>query len=259
MAYTLITGATSGIGECMAYALASEARNLILVGRNEDKLKYLQKDIKKTYNVKVQTYKVDMQNQEELEALVAYVRGLEEKIELFVNNAGVGHYGLFEKGNAVQHQETIDVNISAFTYLTRGLFPCIASGSQVLQVASTASFAPGPYMAVYYASKAYVLSLSLALRNEWRQHGIGVSVLCPGPTKTSFQSKAHMEKSDLAKRLAMTPEAVVASALKGLKKNKALIIPGMTNKIAARMMEVLPNTWGAHLVSGTQQKERGGA
>lgn len=252
--YALITGATSGIGECMAYTLAKEKHNLILVGRNECKLKELQSTLEKTYNVKVQTYQVDMQNEEDIDLLIQELRRMQATVSLFVNNAGVGHYGTFAKGSAKEDKETIDVNITAFTYLTRQIYPFLTQGSQVLQVASTASFAPGPYMAVYYASKAYVLSLSLAIRKEWQAEGIAVSVLCPGPTKTAFQARAHMEKSDFAKRLAMTPEDVVACAIKGLKKNKAIIIPGMSNKLAARTMECLPTTWGTLLVSLTQKK-----
>ena len=109
-------------------------------------------------------------------------------------------------------------------------------------------------MAVYYASKAYVLSFALALRKEWQPKGISVSVLCPGPTKTAFQSRAHMEKKGLAKSLAMSPQAVARIGFKGMCRNKAIIIPGISNKIAARAMELLPTTVGVALVNSTQDK-----
>lgn len=252
--YALITGATSGIGECMAYELAKDKYSLLLVGRSEKKLKNLQDDIQKTYNVEVMTYQVDLTKRDEVHQLIQDLEKQHIKLQVFVNNAGIGHYGTFLDCPVESDMETIEVNIVAFTYLTKMLYPYLEKDAMVLQVASTAAFAPGPYMAVYYASKAYVLSLSLALRKEWKPRGIHVSVLCPGPTKTAFQERAHMEKSELAKSLAMTAKEVAEIAMKGMKKHKALIIPGMTNKIAARTMEFLPSTLGAILVSKTQKK-----
>ena len=254
MKHALITGATSGIGECLVHELAKNNYHLILTGRNKEKLKDLQKDIQESYNVNVKILQLDLREKEALHTLVDTLEDLEGSLNLFVNNAGIGHYGPFLKQGIQEDLDTIAVNITAFTYLTKAVYPYLVKDAKVLQVASTAAFAPGPYMAVYYASKAYVLSLSLALRKEWKRDGINVSVLCPGPTKTSFQSRAHMEKAGLANKLAMSPEDVARISYKGIMKNKALIIPGISNKIAARVMEVIPHTLGAILVNSTQKK-----
>ncbi|MEG0085738.1 MAG: SDR family oxidoreductase [Niameybacter sp.] len=253
--YALITGATSGIGRAMAYLLAEKAYDLLLVARNEKNLKDLQTTLEETYNVKVQVQSVDVTKFTELNQLIDYIAEEKKQIDLFVNNAGVGFFGDFGQMSEEEDLVAIDTNIRGFTYLTKKVYPYLHSGSRVLQVASTAAFAPGPYMAVYYASKAYVLSLSMALRNEWKDKGIQVSILCPGPTKTDFIQKARMHKSGLAKLSAMTPEAVAHIGYKGLMKNKAIIIPGFTNKLSACALTLLPIRVSTLLVRSTQKNE----
>lgn len=252
--YALITGATSGIGMTFAYYLAEKGYKLILVGRNQKKLKDLQIDISKQYNSHVQINQVDLL---QMECLQQFVQELIEsgiKLNLVINNAGIGHYGHFMQHEAEQDHDVVAINIEAVTYLTKQLYPCYGKGTKVLQVASTAAFAPGPSMAVYYASKAYVLSLGLALREEWRPDGIEVSVLCPGTTRTAFLTSAKMQKADFANKLALTPEQVVHVAYRGLIKNKAVIVPGWTNKVSVVAMGLLPATLGAKLVYCTQKK-----
>lgn len=252
--YALITGATSGIGKAMTYLLAKEGYALILVARNKEKLIDLQSKLRKAYNKKIQVFSVDLTKISEINGLIQVLDGQSLKIDVFVNNAGIGFYGQFKDIDARRDLEIIDTNIKGFTYLTKVIKPYLRKGASVLQVASTAAFAPGPYMAVYYASKSYVLSLSMALYNEWKKEDIYVSTLCPGPTKTAFIEKAHMQKSGVAKITAMTPEAVARIAYKGLKKHKPVIIPGITNKIACFIMTILPIRVSTLLVSSTQKK-----
>ena len=255
MSYALITGATSGIGECLLHELAKDGYDLILVGRNKDKLSLLSKLLRNQYGVHTQAFCVDLEKRRALEKFVEALKAQDLRLDCFINNAGIGTYGLFHEGDVEVDDALIEVNIRAFTYLNKALYPLLNKGAQVLQVASTAAFAPGPYMSVYYASKAYVLSLSLALREEWQPAGISVSVLCPGPTKTAFQSRAKMQKKGLAETLAMTPEAVARIAYKGMKRRQAVIVPGVSNQLAVGMMGILPPTLGARLVNATQDKE----
>lgn len=252
--YALITGATSGIGEAIAHLLAKEGYHLILIARNKSKLIELQNILRQAYNKKIDVFSIDLTCINEVDGLIQTLDGQALTIDVFINNAGIGFYGLFDQTQAIDDLAVIDTNVRSFTYLTKGIKPYLKDGSKVLQVASTAAFAPGPYMAVYYASKAYVLSLAMALRDEWKGEGISVSTLCPGPTKTSFIEKAHMQKSGLAKWTAMTPEAVAKVAYKGLEKNKAIIIPGWTNKLACLAMSILPLRISTTLVRSTQQK-----
>ncbi len=250
----LITGATSGIGEAFAKKLAREKYDLWLTGRNQERLEVLKKTLEQAYNVKIDIFQVDFTKEEQVESFCKTILAKQQAIKIFINNAGVGHYGIFADQDEAQIKETIQVNISALTELTRRLYPCFKKGSRIMQVASTAAFAPGPYMSVYYASKAYVLALGLALREEWAKDKIGVSVLCPGPTATAFQQKAKMEKTALAKLFVATPEQVVEVSYKGLIRNQAVIIPGVSNKISAKVLECIPGTIGAKLVSQTQKK-----
>lgn len=251
--YALITGATSGIGEAMSYLLAKEGYNLILVARDYGKLVELQNRLMQAYNKTIYIFSIDLMQTEEIKCLVEALGGQALKIDIFVNNAGIGAYGSFSNVGAECDLRVIDTNIKGFTYLLKQLRPYLNKESCVLQVASTAAFAPGPYMAVYYASKAYVLSLSLGLREEWKGEGIYISTLCPGPTKTAFIKKAHMQKSDFVKFIAMSPEVVAQAAYKGMKKHKAIIIPGWTNKLACFVMSVLPLRIKAKLVCRTQK------
>ena len=251
--YACITGATSGIGKALANLLAREGYDLLLTGRNLNHLKDLQIMLEKTYNVKVHAKSLDVTSIEDMDEFIAYIQAYGMLIDLFVNNAGVGFFGEFQDIDIQDDLVSIDTNIRGLTYLTKKVYPYLRPEGTMLQVASTAAFAPGPYMAVYYASKAYVLSLSVALRNEWKDKGIYVSTLCPGPTKTPFIKKAGMQKSGLARFTAMTPEKVAQIAYKGVKKHKAIIIPGFTNKLSTWIMSLCPIGLSTLLVRSTQK------
>ena len=252
--YTLITGATSGIGEAIANVLGEKGHDLILVGRNESKLKSLKNSISKAYNVKVQACIVDMTEVAQINRMIQWIKEEAFEIDVFVNNAGLGDFGPFFESKTTLQMEMIDVNIKGFTYLLKEIEPYLVGEKRILQVASTAAFAPGPYMSVYYATKAYVLSFSMALKHEVKHRGIKISILCPGPTKTAFQQKAHMQKSGIANWVAMSPEKVADIACKALFEEKILIIPGIFNKISVMAMMLMPMGMAAKMVACTQKK-----
>lgn len=253
--YALVTGATSGIGKMFSYKLAKEGYNLLLVGRNEKVLKKLKKHFEQRYTIEVQVYPIDLGCVKAVDQFIKWIEGEGIMLELVINNAGRGSYGAFEAIPKEVDREVVAVNVQASTYLIKGLIPYLPKGATLLQVASTAAFAPGPYMAVYYASKAYMLSFSLALREELTKKGIQVNVLCPGPTKTPFQRKAGMKKAAFAQKLAMEPWQVVEEAYRGILINKPIIVPGTINKLAVLGMSLMPPTLAAKIVACTQEKE----
>lgn len=252
--YALITGATSGIGEALAELFAQAGYPLVVVGRREEALACLAKKLK-PYGVKVHYCKADLTDSIAIKRFTQWLEREQLVITFLVNNAGIGQFGKFSSYSYERDQAMLETNIMALTHLTKAVLPYVEKGGQILQVASTAAYGPGPYMAVYYASKAYVLSLGIALRAELEAEGIGVSVLCPGPTHTPFVSLAQMKKSPIASRYAMQPEVVAQAAFRGMMQNQGIIIPGMTNKLCTWVMHHVPLEVGAKLVCLTQQKE----
>jgi len=174
--------------------------------------------------------------------LIADVEVAGEQVELLVNNAGFGLIGRFAELDAARQRQMIDLNVGTLTDLCRAVAPQMIarkSGS-ILNVASTAAFQPGPKMAVYFATKAFVLSLSEALHEELKPHGIKVSCLCPGPTRTEFGEVAGFGGNSLFDRVAMNADEVVRMGLKGLDKNRAVVVTGWMNKIVAASTRFAP-------------------
>jgi len=235
--YALITGASSGIGLAMAEALARRGRSLILVARQRDLLETVAIELTQRFGVEVLFRACDLG---EPLRLSGFLLELEEEgahqIDLLVNCAGIGTSGPFLAQDWGLEQDLIDLNILALTRLchTVGNLMALQGGGQILNVSSVAAFSPGPWMSAYHASKAYVLHFSEGLREEVKKTGIKVSVLCPGPTRTSFMRTAQLqsEKLERSQRM-MSPEEVALYAVRALAKNRAVIIPGWRNKLLA--------------------------
>ena len=250
--YVLITGTTSGIGYSFAKVFASEEYNVILVGRNREKLEGIKKDFSDIYNVKVFIEYADFSVREDVENLWISIEKKYPQIDILINNAGIGYNGEFSDINFDAHEFTMEVNMRALTRLSYLAINNMKknSGGKILNVASTGSFQAGPMIGVYYASKAYVLSLSIALREEVSGYNIDVVVLCPGATKTEFCKKAG--KEDLS--VAMNSDDVAKIGYKGLMKNKAIIIPGTMNKVAILISKFMPYIFMARMVKKIQSK-----
>lgn len=251
--YSIVTGATSGIGKALTYKLAREGYNLILVGRNNTRLEKLQKDLLEKYPIEVISFQMDVSDRMHIDKFEKWLEEEKIGIEIFVNNAGVGSFGRFNEVGLTEDMAVVDTNIGGFTYLLKIVTKHILKGGTILQVASTAAFAPGPYMSVYYASKSYVLSLSMAIQEELKKEGIQVSILCPGPTKTAFQETAKMQKGEIANQLSMSSWKVAEIAYKGILRGKSIIIPGTVNKLAVLGMSVLPVKLSTKAVGLTQK------
>jgi short-subunit dehydrogenase len=172
-------------------------------------------------------------------------------IDILVNNAGFGTLGAFVQGNPQEQLRMLQVNVVALTELTRRLLPGMIERrtGRILNVASTAAFQPGPFMAVYYASKAYVLSLSEALSEETSGTGVTVTCLCPGPTRTGFQERAHIENTRLLDVISVMSAADVARAgYEGMMAGRPLVIPGLMNKVGVQSLRLAPRRLTARLV-----------
>lgn len=248
----LITGATSGIGFSFAKIFGEKGWSLILVGRNEKKLEVIKKDFEDEYKTEVFTYAVDISSRENLEKLWIDIEENFSEIDILINNAGAGFNGEFSKISWEKHESIMEVNMRALTRLSYLAVNHMKKNKEgkILNVASTGSFQAGPMIGVYYATKAYVLSLSTAIREEVKEYGIDVVTLCPGATKTEFCKRAG--KDDLSN--AMSSDDVARIGFKGLMKNKAIIIPGFFNKVAIFVSKILSYTLMAKIVKKIQSK-----
>ena len=253
--YTLITGASTGIGYELAKLFAKDRHNLILVARDEGKLETAKNELSK-YNVEVKILSLDLSKSEDIQGLFNYVEMNKLNVDILVNNAGIGTFGDFSEIEWVKEEALIDIIIKVLTKLTKYFLPKIieCKNGGILNVASTAAFCSGPRMAAYYASKAYVLNLTEAIYEECKDSGIRISCLCPGPVKTTFQDKAGIKKSESAKKYLMDAEEVAKVSYKDFKKGKLIIIPGMKNKLLVIGNKLLPRRISRKIILKTNKK-----
>lgn len=253
--YTLITGASTGIGYELAKLFAKDRHNLILVARDEGKLETAKNELSKC-NVEVKILSLDLSKSEDIQGLFNYVEMNKLNVDILVNNAGIGTFGDFSEIEWVKEEALIDINIKVLTKLTKYFLPKIieCKNGGILNVASTAAFCSGPRMAAYYASKAYVLNLTEAIYEECKDTGIKVSCLCPGPVKTGFQGKAGINKSESAKKYLMDAEEVAKITYKEFNKGKLIIIPGVKNKLLVLGNKFLPESISRKIILKTNKK-----
>lgn len=242
--YTVITGASAGIGHALALEFAKNKRNLILVARRFDELVTLANHLKTQYHIKAVIYATDLTHSKEREGLFNYIKEKKLEVDTLINNAGFGLNGAFIENSFQRESEMIELNITALVHLSKLFLKHLGTQKgKLVQVASIAAFFPGPFMSVYYATKAFVLSFSKALRVELSKTNCTVSVLCPGPTLSEFQKVAGMNQSNLFKSKlspVMSSESVASYTFKKLKKNQFLIIPGFLNKVSIYLSSIIP-------------------
>jgi len=234
---TLITGASAGLGAEFARQLARTGEPLALAARRRDRMEELAKEI----GGEVHVFEADLATEGAAASLIAELAAEGLSVSTLVNNAGFGLAGRFAAQPGERQSEMIDLNVRALTELCRLVLPAMlerGSGA-ILNVASTAAFQPGPNMAVYYASKAYVLSFTEALHHELRDTPVRVTCLCPGPTESEFAEVANSHSPTL-ERMKVPAAPVVRAGLEGLAKGKAIVVPGLPNKITSQMSRLLP-------------------
>ena len=251
----LVTGASSGIGRELADILAREGHDLVLVARREPELTDLARELKEAHGADSRVITADLSAPDAATQLVESL-GATTPVDVLINNAGFGGAGAFSERDRDEELRMIAVNVTALTDLTRLLVPGMVSRGRgrILNVASTAAFQPGPFMAVYYATKAYVLSFSEALAEELSGTGVTVTCLCPGVTETGFQKVAGVEDIPLTKGpLSMSARTVAESAYKGMAKGRRLVIPGVHNKVGVQSLRLSPRALVLKLVRRLHQ------
>jgi short-subunit dehydrogenase len=280
MTTALITGASAGLGTHFALALAKDKCDLILVARREDRLHEQVADLEARVDRETAPFReqirqlrkipgvshvaahviaADLAKRNAVARLAETVAGQGLAVDLLVNNAGFGARGAVAELDRAVQARMIDVNCRALVELCHAFLPAMIErrSGAILNVASTAAFQPGPWMAVYYASKAFVLSFSEALHEEVKDRGVRVTALCPGPTRTEFADVAGAANSDLFRRWAGPPEKVAADGLKALEANRAVAVSGAANKTMAASIRFTPRGL-ARRIAGSLQKTRGG-
>ena len=239
----LITGASSGIGYELSKVLAKNGYNLVLVSRNTEKLNVISEEIRKQHDIRIKVISKDLCKSPAPQELYNEVAAEGINIDVLVNNAGIGTYGKFIDSSTQKPMDLIQLNITSLTMLCK-LFgtDMVKNGSgRILNVASTAAFQPGPLISTYYASKAYVLMLSEALKRELEQDGVTITVLCPGPTQTEFFERHDMIGTKLERSPHIMSAAKVAEiGFSGLLKGKIIVIPGLINKLLAFSVRLAP-------------------
>jgi short-subunit dehydrogenase len=248
----LVTGASSGIGAVFARELASRGSDLVLVARSRDKLASLADELRASYGVAADAVVADLAKPSAADELAAELRDSAPQIDILVNNAGFGLHALLHQADAARLTEMVQVNVAALVDLTRLYLPGMVARDRgaVINVASTAAFQPVPYMAVYGASKAFVLSFTEALWAETRRTGVRVTALCPGSTETEFFAVAG-ENAQVGR--IMAPQRVVHAALRALDRRASTVVTGAGNRLLINAPRLGPRQFVARMAERTMR------
>ena len=252
----LVTGGSGGIGFELAKVLARHGHDVVLVARNRDTLEAAAGQLEGKYDISAHVFAADLRRREAPENIFDFLRNENIPVDVLVNNAGFGLGGEFAETELQRELEMIQVNIAALTHLTKLFVPPMIRrrSGRVLNVASTAAFVPGPLMAVYYATKAYVLSFSQALAEELRNSGVTVTALCPGATDTDFADAAHVTNSRLFTAFGVADASDVAEyGFAAMMSGKRIAIPGIKNKIIAQANRLAPRALTAKIARMAQE------
>jgi len=252
----LITGASGGIGYELALLFARDGYDCILVARSQDKLKELAGRLESEHRAKTVVIGKDLSRPSSVDEIYEEVTASSMQVDVLVNNAGFPVFGPFVETDLRTELEMLQVNVVALTALTKLFLKGMVErrAGRILNLASTAAFLPGPLMAVYYASKAYVLSFSQALANELRGTGVTVTALCPGPTRTGFQKRGVMEDSRLVQGNIADAASVALAGYRGLMAGKTIVIPGVSNQLIPWVVRLSPRGMVTRVVRRMQER-----
>ncbi|MGH8455701.1 MAG: SDR family NAD(P)-dependent oxidoreductase [Stenotrophobium sp.] len=254
----LITGASSGIGEAFAEALAKEGMDLILVARSKDKLEEIAVRLAMKHDRRVEVITADLSRPQPGAALLKKVQALGMDVDLLLNNAGFGTVGSFHKLDVAREHEEVMLNVAAVVDIAHAFLPGMLERGRggIINTASVAGFQPIPFMSVYAASKAFVLSFSHGLWGEYRKQGIHVLAVCPGPVDTGFfEATGNKQlRSTVPSPLMMTAEKVVAQSLRAFKAGETVVVPGVQNKAVTWMSRVLPRKLNALMMAQAMKR-----
>ena len=256
--YALVTGASRGIGRAIALQLAQRGYDLLLIARSEAQLIALAQEISQQHQRQAQVLALDLAAPSAAETVAAWATGQTEHLAVLVNNAGYGLWGRFEQLNLAEQQNMLQLNMALPVALTHALLPALhrVPKAFVLNVASTAAYQAVPSLALYAASKAFLLSFSRGLRYELKTTNVSVTCLSPGATTTSFADRAGMgaELQETANKVSMTAEAVAAAAIAGMLAGEAEVVPGVLNKVSAGLTSFVPKGLVEKIAAGIYEK-----
>lgn len=246
----LITGASSGIGRDLAHEHARRQGNLILVARRRDRLEALADDLRHQHGVDVVVLAGDLTKPDAVAGLQRTVEKRRLQVDMLINNAGFGGLGSFHQQDPGRQADMVQLNVQALTQLTRAFLPAMIARGQgrVLNVASTAAFMPGPTQAVYFATKAYVLSFTEALAVELAGTGVTATALCPGPTATEFARRAGAADRRMFRAATASSADVAAHGYRAMLAGRAVAVHGLGNRILVPLTRALPRSLVARLV-----------
>jgi len=254
----LITGASSGIGEAFARALAEKGSDLVLVARSEDKLQSLAKELSRLHSTRVEVVAIDLSRDGAAQKVKAAVDALGLHVDLLINNAGFGTVGAFHKQEHGRERQEVLLNAAAVVDMVHAFLPPMLERGRggIVNVASMAAFQPMPYMAVYAATKAFVLSFTEGLRGEVRGKGIKVLCVCPGPVDTPFFEATGSAKlrSSVPRPAMMTVDRVIAESLRALGRGQGVVVPGYANKLVTMTTKFVPRAVLAAVTAGVLGK-----
>ena len=254
---TLITGASAGIGTELARVFAANGHRLALAARRADRLDAIAHEITTGGGKPPILIPCDLRDRDAADKIEAALRAADVEVEYLVNNAGFGLFGEAIELDRAEQLGIIDVNIRALADLTLRFAPSvIRHRGGILNVGSIAGFLPGPGMATYYASKAFVISFTEALRQELKQHGVRVTVLCPGPVQTEFQARAGFRPGFDSAILDVSAADVAGQGYRGLMANKRAVLPGLGIKAVPLMLRLFPRSFILAAVGGFQLRKR---
>jgi short-subunit dehydrogenase len=254
---TVITGASAGIGAALAHVFARNGHELALVARREDRLRALADEIAATGRAKPLVIVADLQLPGATLLIGDALAAQGAEPQFMVNNAGFGLVGTAASLDREEELAMIDVNMRALTELSLAFIESLARHrGGILNVGSMAGFLPGPGMAVYYATKAYVLSFSEALHSELKSRGVRVTVLCPGPVPTEFAARAGLSENMAPGILTQSAESVAEAGYLGLMQGRRIVIPGLANKLVSLLIRIFPRRLLLALVNARQSRRR---
>jgi short-subunit dehydrogenase len=255
----VITGASSGIGAALARVFAAHGHELVLVARRQDRLNALADEIAAAGRTRPTVLTVDLERRDAASVIAAELSAKAMEPAVVVNNAGFGLSGAAAAVSRDEQLAMVDVNVRALTELSLMFVDSLTRHrGGILNVASLAAFLPGPGMAVYYASKAYVLSFSEALHRELLDCGVRVTTLCPGPVPTEFQARSGMQLNPAARALELSAERVAQIGYDAFMRGKRVVVAGINNRIAVSLMRLVPNGLLLRLVDQRPRAARGG-
>lgn len=243
MKFALITGASGGIGLCIARELAKRKNNLLLIARSTDKLKTICSELEKEFAIKADYLSVDLSNPLATQTVVEWLHTKSYAVDTLVNNAGYGLWGRVDATPADQLNNMMQLNMNAVVNMCHAMLPELKKQPKayIMNIASTAAYQAVPTLATYAASKAFVVLFTRGLRRELKESNISVTCVSPGATTTNFIDRAGMEAmKERAEKFSMAPEAVAAIAVNGMLKGKAEVLPGFTNWFSVQLTYFVP-------------------